>query len=580
MYLRPANPLLLLLAAGLWLFATLAQAVAPIEAQLSRTPVALNESFTLTYHTTAEPDGPPEWRALEEHFEILSQQQSHSTQVLNGRATTTVQWRLTLLARQAGRFTIPPIPFGSRSSEAVTLVVEPAATSAQADGSPEDLFLRLELEESGPLYVQQQALLTVRLYRAVNIGNASLTNPEQEAITFVKLGDDEQFETRIDGRVYAVTERRYALFPQRSGTLTIPPVRFQGEVYDPRHNHLNRFFIDPFGGRGSGRVVRLHSDPLELEVLPIPAAAAAGASWLPSSNLQLVDDWAGGQEPQFQVGEPVTRTLLLLADGLTAAQLPPLPLAGVEGVRAYPDQPVLENRASAAGVTGLRREQVALMPTQPGSFTLPAIEVPWWNSETGGIEVARLEARTFSVQPGPEAVAPGSVAPSPADPAAEPSGDLGVPADQRLDPGWWRWLALLFASGWLATLLLWGGSYYRARRAERAGGLRASWRSAPSHRAIQRACQRNAPEQASEALLAWAAAHWPDHPPRSLGALAARTDAATAEQLQQLDRSRYAPGAEGWKGQPLWEAWQAWRRQAAHSAPEQEQSAVPLAPLC
>ena len=295
-------------------------AAAPIEAKLPRNPVAANESFELIYQAAANPDGDPDWGPVQQHFDILSQSQSRSIQIINGRTESSIRWNLTLLARETGEFRIPPIAFGSQRSEAVTVQVEAAAQGADS-AAAQDIFLKVELEPER-LYVQQQAILSIRLYRSVNMGDASLTAPEHEDLVIKKLGDDRQFETRVDGRIYAVTERRYAVFPQASGEIRIPPVRFQGEVFE-RDPGLGRFFGDAFGNRGFGKVKRLVSEPIVLEVRPIPHDAGDGA-WLPTNNLQLVETWAGDEAPEFHVGEPVTRTLMLFADGLTSAQLPPI----------------------------------------------------------------------------------------------------------------------------------------------------------------------------------------------------------------------------------------------------------------
>ena len=72
-------------------------------------------------------------------------------------------------------------------------------------------------------------------------------------------------------------------------------------------------------------------------------------------------------------------------------------------------------------------------------------------------------------------------------------------------------------------------------------------------RQVQEACRSNQPLTARRALLDWAAARWPQHPPRGLNALAQATgDTTLTALLRELDRACYAGGE--WNGEALAEA--------------------------
>ena len=80
---------------------------------------------------------------------------------------------------------------------------------------------------------------------------------------------------------------------------------------------------------------------------------------------------------------------------------------------------------------------------------------------------------------------------------------------------------------------------------------------------------------AIKALLQWAAARWPDAPPRSLGALAGRVDDETAKPVRELERVRYAPEKGEWTGQDLWEVW----RRNVRDREDAESPRTGIAPL-
>jgi hypothetical protein len=101
---------------------------------------------------------------------------------------------------------------------------------------------------------------------------------------------------------------------------------------------------------------------MPLTILPSPQDVIP---WVPASELTLTEQWPQ-DPPVFHAGEPLTRTLTLSAKGLTAAQLPPLGGMTVEAFKQYVDQPELDDQTADAGVTGVRREKIAFLPTQPG----------------------------------------------------------------------------------------------------------------------------------------------------------------------------------------------------------------------
>ncbi len=521
---------------------------ATIEAHLDRNPVSLNESFQLSFDVQGDQDGEPDFSPLETFFDILNRSQSSRIQIVNGNMTRSKQYELTLMAREPGNYTIPAIAFGEDRSNPLALEVGKEVVSSNEPGGP--LFLETELTPR-KTYVQAQLLYTVRLLRSVNLRSGSLSEPKLSGVEAMveKLGEDHGYDTMRNGVRYTVVERRYAIYPQQSGTLTLEPTVFQGQILEG-----SRFaFNDVLKSK------RLSSERYQVTVLPVPAHAPH--PWLPSEELRLVEEWPQ-DPPRFTVGEPVTRTLTLMAKGLTAAQLPELATQLPGGIKAYPDQPLLKDDTQQDGLTGIRQEKIALMPTRPGRFTLPAIEIPWWNITTGQQEIARIPARSIDV------IAAGDTAPPPVSLPAEPApvapptttpAPSSMPHDKGA--GLWPWLSLLLALGWGVTALAWWLGAHRPR------GM-ASRAPHSGFRPVQRACKRNDAAACKTALLHWAASRWPEQPPTSLGAIAGRVDTEFATALQELSRCLYAPHPDPWNGASLLQAAEQWRRKAAAKAPD------------
>ena len=522
-----------------------------VQAQVDRTQVPENQSVNLTLESDGA-GGSPDLSAVKRDFDVLGTNESNSFELSNGAVSQKSQWHIELMPRRAGKLVIPPIAVGSERSAPIALTVLPAGQTpgGAAARQPQDLFLEATVDPH-QAYVQQQLRYTLRLFHAVNLGNgATLADPSfpSGVADVEKLGADRQYDTTRDGRQYAVFERSYALFPQQAGPLAIPPVTFEGDVVVGG----SVFGIDPFGS--DGHHVRLRSPALSVAVKPQPAAFT-GPQWLPARGLHLDERWS--QPPAtFTLGQPITRTLTLTATGVQAAQLPALDTP-VQGLKQYPDRPTLKNQTDERGLTGVRQETVAMIPTHAGPLTLPAIEVPWWNTTTDRLESATLPARVVKVS---------AAAGRPACPAGSRHrrgrrrhGAHPGPAEPPAPAGPWRWLAILNGAGWLATLLAWG---WWARRLPARGQARTrtNERSEPRgpstarlERELEVSCRANDAPGARTALLAWARATWPDHPPMSLTAVARRCPPELAEALVALDRALYAPSATPWQGNALWE---------------------------
>ena len=319
------------------------------------------------------------------------------------------------------------------------------------------------------------------------------------------------------------------------------------------------FAFDPF--QRHTRIKRIRSRAVTLHVKPVPAAFS-GRDWLPARELQLSEIWAD-KGHKAVVGEPITRTLRLKADGLTAAQLPPLASQPPQGMKQYPDRPVRKDTPGSHGISGMREEKIALIPTRPGTLQLPAVEVRWWNTRTDREEVARIPAETLEVAPTPAnpvipappaslQAAPRTADGSAAVPASCPPAPVAVSAP--LGARGWPWVALALGLGWLATALAW---WWRSRPAERAATEKTTKPDRRAAlRALRRACKDNDPVRAREALLAWAAACRPDEAP-SLASLSRSSDPQMAQAITGLNRALYAQDSLPWNGEELWQAVQA-----------------------
>ena len=518
---------------------------AQLKAVPDRTRVGLDESFNLELRADGSLDGDPDLSVLEQNFELLGRSQSSQMQIINGDFSRSTVWSLTLMARSAGSKEIPALCVGSDCSKPIKIEVLPAGKSNTLAGA-NDLLLEVATEPN-KVWVQSQVLYKVKLLTRLNFLQASLSEPEPVGIEAVvqKLGEDRNYETERDGLLYRVFERDYLIFPQQSGQLKIPPVRFTAQVADG-----GRRSLDPFNQRT--RQIRRSSEEINIEVLP--AAESEGRSWLPARELQLEDDWQN--PPRLTVGEPATRTITLSAMGVPAAQLPALKIDVPDGFRSYPDQPKREDQLKENGVLGILQEKLALVPTRPGTLRLPEIKIDWWDLDDERWHQARLPALDVEVLPATNQ--PAVTATPPAVPQQEPlpqedkprveGPTLPTPEEQ----GFWPWLSMALGGGWLLTLLfIVKGKLVKRNQENKQEQQEDRPDLKTARKRLDQALASGNPALIRSAMLDWGTALFPKQRPGNLEELAALCGEPLKQKLELFSRSLYSRESNDWDSHGL-----------------------------
>jgi hypothetical protein len=511
---------------------------AAITVSTDRSPARANESFQLYFQADGSVDGDPDFSPLLQYFSILNNNQSSNISVINGNYKRSTKWTLQVMPKQAGTFIVPAIRFGSEKSRPFEVKVNQARqpTASGDDGAQFEF-----IADKASIYVQSQVVVTLRLISDTNISDYKIGEMDFNGMDVVveDLGDIAQYQTKIDGRAHLVLEKKYALFPQQSGTLTIEPIQAAIQL-----GNRSRSLFDPF--QDSGQVVRLHSEPLSIEVLT-KAESFKASHWLPSTGIQLSEDWQGELE-QLTAGIPITRTITMTAEGLTAAQLPELVQQEIQGINQYPDKPTQKDRRSGAGVVGKRQQKIALIATKGGRYTIPEISIPWWNLETDAIEYARIPSRVIEVQSVTENASNAEVDSKP--------GPLATNQVTVASPGrvnyFWVWLSAFLAAGWIVSMLAWwfGRKGLTAQRTEKMKATGTSLSRAS--RRLRKACTSNDPLEARDAILVWANALKPERGFTNLNQVTQDFDYLLKPLIDDLNQGLYSQSVSEWNGRDLW----------------------------
>ncbi|PCK01924.1 MAG: hypothetical protein COA42_22755 [Alteromonadaceae bacterium] len=508
-----------------------------LSAKVNRTSLGIDESLQLhVRYTSTQISGQPDFRQLNTQFEILNQFQSSQSRNINGRISAYTEWQLTLAPKREGNLLIPSLRFQGKFSDAIEITVSPAKPVPA--GQISDVFIDTVIEQN-EAYVQEGIVVKYRLYYAVNIESLNATPLEIDNAVIEKLPEARNTRT-INNRRYNTYEESYSIFPQSSGELVIPATHWNLTIGSGTRSFFNR--------PRRNEIKRLKTDEKRIIIKPRPSSYPANALWLPAVQIRLNEQWSKPPE-DFQLGEPITRTLTLQAAGLSSSQLPSLTDAmQASGAKVYADQPVLSDDKSVNGVIGKRIESAAVVISSVGQTIIPAIKVPWWNVQHDRLEYLEVPSRTIRI------TAPANAAGDSIPPLISQSGQHRVSGGASIDSAalkalqqslfMWRLLALILLLFVLAlTFWLW-----RIRAANAAivddqqqSQAQLQRNEKQAYKAFKRACRDDDLAALRQHLLLWAKLYWrlPTQP--TLIALGQRMSSDQVNnQLLALDSALYS----------------------------------------
>ena len=371
-------------------FATIASssATAEVRAWVDAQTVDEMETVRLTLRADGvgnQVDAQPDLSELETDFEVLGTNTSSQFQIINGQTQSWIEYQINLRPKRTGTLTIPPIAIVGERSQPLQISVRPLPPEVR-QAIDRLVFFEVDVTPN-PVYVQAQALMTRRLYYSggVQIYSDLPGAPDIPNAVVLPVGDTRSTtETRPEGR-YGVLEQRYAIFPEKSGALTIPEISVTSSV------RLQS------GGRTRRTGLRVSSPEVRLEVLPVPAAYPADQPWLPARQVSISDVW----EPaslSFEAGKPVRRTLTVNATGNTGSAIPPLAMRLPEGTfKEYPEPVAISEEAVSMDVVGTRQQPYSIVPVSPGAAQLPRIQLTWWDTVNNRVRVATVASEPVRV---------------------------------------------------------------------------------------------------------------------------------------------------------------------------------------
>lgn len=557
------------------LFITLSSSLhaASVTASLNKNVATENEVVQLTLRADFSDTGNgPDLSPLERDFDILGKSQNSQFSFNLGTSTALNFWVVTLMPKSVGTVEIPPIKIGDHESQPIRLTIKSSPQLLDSNGNP-PVMLKTEVSEIEP-YLQQEVILSVKLYTSVALQNANRSVPSHPDLVIERLIDDQMNYQTVNGTQYQVITREYLAFPQRSGQLTIPPQTIQA-------------MINTSTGR---RMIKVQSEPLNLQVTPIPASYT-GDAWLPSKKVTVSTTLSQTNDAP-RVGDTLIWTIDIKAEGALPEQIPTLDFNSTRDYKLYPKPPKFDNQKTANGVIGSQSISVEVVPTEQGTLTLPDITITYWDTENRTISTASASTKSIEIAPLPNtsgktnasankptisdplpaqtrSVAPISLAKKPAEKATPPtqtgSQENGVNLEvQQTESGFslrhYLIAGLLLLA--VAMLSIWTVIWFKRRKAQPDSSYQVPTLQefAPlstsdeqsAFKALIECCQQNDLQSLRPNLLEWARHRWGDNEIRSVDDIKRLTSVQVTQLLMEAEIMLYSNNpAHEWQGQPL-----------------------------
>ncbi len=362
-----------------------------VQATVDRNQIALDEQLQLTVRVEGSQRVRPELPPMPD-FEVIERGQSTSMQIINGRVSQALSFNYILVPRRTGTFTIGPataeLNGETFSSRAFTVtVLEASAEPSQS----RDHFVVARVGNEAP-FVGEQVLFTWRFYWRTRPADARLGTLAFGDLLVEDLGEVREYQTTVGGVQYAVSEIRKVLFAQRPGTFVIPSSDLNISVPVQRQRS-RRSLLDDFFGSVQTRNQVLRTEPIELEVRPLPPAPQGFSGLVGTFEVR-----SAITKRELKVGE--SATLEVTVSGTGNAQLiaePPLP--DLSQFKLYDDSPVSSVDRSGTQMRGSKSFRKALVPLVSGSLTIDPVSLIYFDPGAEQYRTATTEPIELEVAP-------------------------------------------------------------------------------------------------------------------------------------------------------------------------------------
>ncbi|WP_158027267.1 BatD family protein [Labilibacter marinus] len=185
----------------------------------------------------------------------------------------------------------------------------------------------------------------------------------------------------VDKKKYACLEFYYIVFPYRDGELSFPALSIITET--------------PPEGDFKGKLVTLKTNAIKVIVKPIPKDADS-QHWLVANNASISSKWSRDIH-QLKVGDVLERTITTSAHGTLPSFIDEPMVEDVDFGNIYTSEPKYIDERDSKSVNGKRIDTYSYLLEREGEFTIPEVELTWYNPYVSRFYRKKLAAVSINI---------------------------------------------------------------------------------------------------------------------------------------------------------------------------------------
>ncbi|MDD2278648.1 MAG: BatD family protein [Bacteroidales bacterium] len=383
--------------------------------------VAEGEQFRLVFEFNSKPKSfnPPSF----DNFYILagpSTSSSSSIQIVNGQVTQTHQFSYTYIleASKEGKFTInsAKAEVNGKEYESNPITIEVVKGSSnqysaqkqkqgpnqgydqkvESSDKSSDVFVDINFDKT-TVYRGEPILATISIYTRQNIsGFEDIKFPSFTGFWSqeVETPSDVHFQRmNIDGRIYNKgVLKKYMLFPQRSGNITVDPFELVVLVQE-RSGKAQSIFDDFFGAYQTTKR-RLASKAKAIKVKDLPLGAPASFTGAVGNyNLEASFD-----KVKVKTNEAVNLKVRVAGSGnIRLVDAPKFTFPA--GFEVFDTKVSDRINTTEQGATGSKTFEIVAIPRGPGDFDMGVVEFSYFNPIQNKYITLKSKPLSLTVEP-------------------------------------------------------------------------------------------------------------------------------------------------------------------------------------
>jgi len=388
--------------------------------------VAAGENFRIAYTINTQDVADFKAGNIPSAIEVIAgpyTSSQSSYQMMNGHtsSSSSITYTYTLYATKNGTYTISPakaVVHGKTITSPALKISVVGTAKPTASGAPKlhdydndddavraagskisgnDLFIKVSASKRR-VREQEPVLLSYKVYSLVELTQLNGKMPDLNGFHTqeVKLPTQKSFHLeRLNGKNYkCVTWSQYVMYPQMSGELKIPSIKFDGIVVQRNRS------VDPFeaifnGGSGYVELKKeIEAPGLTLQVDPLPARPTNFSGGVGNFTIS-----AQLNKKEAKTGEPIN--LRIVVSGSGNLKLLKAPIVNFpKSFDKYDVKVTDKTHLTTNGIEGNMIYDFLAVPQQIGKYDIPPTEFVFYDTKKQQYHTIRTQRFSLKIEKG------------------------------------------------------------------------------------------------------------------------------------------------------------------------------------